>query len=62
MVALEDPGDLARQCQPQKMLVFGQTGGVTNVEVVQSIQGVREGSGCGRSRRLTNRMKLLMTR
>jgi hypothetical protein len=60
MVALEDLDDFARQGQPQKTLVFGQTGGVMNVSVVQSIQGAREGSGCGRSRRLTSKMKLLL--
>lgn len=62
MVALEDPGDFARQGQPQKTLVFEQTGGAMNVEVVRSSQEARGGSGCGPSRRLTSKMKLLMTR
>jgi hypothetical protein len=62
MVGPEDPGDFARQGRLRRTQVFEQTDGVMNVEAVLSGQGAREDSGYGLSRRLTSKMKLLMTR
>jgi hypothetical protein len=56
-----DPGDFAPRAQPQTKPVSEQTGGVTSVEAARSSRAARGDSGYERSRRLTSKMKLLLS-
>jgi hypothetical protein len=59
---LEVPDAAARQVQPQTKPVSARTGGVKYGVVARSGSGAQGDSGYGQSRRLKNRMKLLVTR
>jgi hypothetical protein len=54
-------GGYARQVRPLMKTAVEQTGGARTVEVAQSNLAAWGGSGCGRSRHLKSKTKLLIT-